>query len=200
MAAVDIIGMRDRILEKATDLFVTQGYSAISMREIAEACGISKAGLYYYFKDKEDLLLSILGDNLNTLEQLINEVEAQGQTPLEQIRLFIQIIFTRLPAGRRSIIRLASQEMDKISPEARVDFHHRYEAQFINRIRHILEAGIRAGELRAMDAGLCTWSLLGLMYPFMNQENAGHIDQTVAFISGVFLDGVRERPTSLPGL
>ena len=191
MADLDNLGMREQILEKATDLFVTQGYNGVSMREIAEECGLSKAGLYYHYKDKEDLFLSILGENLNMLEKLINTVEAQGQNPTEQIQLFVRAIFTYLPAGRRSVIRLASQEMNKISPKARVEFHRRYEEQFIGRIKHILDEGIRAGDFRAMDSSLGVWSLLGLMYPFMNQEGAGDVDEVVSFITMIFLEGVQ---------
>ena len=47
------------------------------MREIADACGISKPGLYYHFKDKEDLFLAILDQNLNDLEQIVAEAGSQ---------------------------------------------------------------------------------------------------------------------------
>lgn len=191
MADLDITGMREQILEKATDLFVTQGYSGISMREIAEACGLSKAGLYYHYKDKEDLFLAILNESLNTLEQLIDGVEARGQNATEKIQLFIQDIFTHLPAGRRSVIRLASQEMDKISPEARAVFYRRYEERFIGRIQRMLDEGARAGELRAMDTAMAVWCLLGLMYPFMSQDSTGKMESVVELITILFLDGAR---------
>lgn len=191
MADLDTTGMRERILDRATDLFVRQGYNGISMREIAEECGLSKAGLYYHYKDKEDLFLAILSESLNTLEQLIDAVEAQEQKPTEQIRLFIHAIFTHIQSGRRSVIRLASQEADKITPEARTEFHRRYEEQFLGRIQRILDEGIRAGDFRPMDTRLGVWSLLGLMYPFMNQESA--VEQVVPVITMIFLEGVRQK-------
>ncbi len=46
---------REKILEQARQLFASQGYRGLSMRQIAEVVGISKAGIYYHFKDKEDL-------------------------------------------------------------------------------------------------------------------------------------------------
>lgn len=188
MGELDTGDMRARILEKATDLFVREGYNGISMREIAEACGLSKAGLYYHFKDKEDLFLAILEENLSQLSSLINDAQERGQTAAEQLQLFVRAIFTQLPAGRRSIIRLASQEMDKVSDEARTDFHQRYNQEFVGRIRAILEAGINAGEFRRLDPGLCAWALLGLMYPFMSQD---HPADAVALISTLFFNGLR---------
>src|SRR5512133_1460915 len=63
--------MRVRIMNQAANLFVTSGYAGISMREIAEAVGVSKAGLYYHFKDKEDLFIEILKDNLEEIGRIV---------------------------------------------------------------------------------------------------------------------------------
>ena len=52
--------LRQQILAKATSLFVVYGFNGVSMREIAAEAGLSKAGLYYHFKDKRDLFLAIL--------------------------------------------------------------------------------------------------------------------------------------------
>jgi len=45
---------------KKRPCFHHSGYSAISIREIAQSCGITKAGLYYHFKDKEALIIAIM--------------------------------------------------------------------------------------------------------------------------------------------
>lgn len=52
--------MREKILVAASQLFAAQGYSAVSMRRIATAVGVTQANLYYYFKDKEELVRSVL--------------------------------------------------------------------------------------------------------------------------------------------
>jgi AcrR family transcriptional regulator len=51
---------RARILDTAQDLFIDKGYEKISLREIAEAVGITKAALYYYFPTKEDLFKELV--------------------------------------------------------------------------------------------------------------------------------------------
>jgi AcrR family transcriptional regulator len=50
---------RERILEVAQELFISQGYDKTSLRDIAERLGITKAALYYYFERKEDILLEL---------------------------------------------------------------------------------------------------------------------------------------------
>jgi AcrR family transcriptional regulator len=192
MVDLEAVGMRARILEMATRLFVAQGYHGISMREIGDACGISKPGLYYHFKDKEDLFLAILSDNLNDLEKIVAEAGRQVGGAREQIAFFARAIFTRLPAEHRAIIRLASQEMGKVSPEARADFNRRYEEKFIGRLADLLRQGMEAGELRALDPHLAVWGLLGLMYPFFNAA-PGSPEEIIQFILTVFLEGLEER-------
>ncbi|MGE4536211.1 MAG: TetR/AcrR family transcriptional regulator [Desulfovibrio sp.] len=52
--------VREKILTVASQLFAAEGYSAVSMRRIATEVGMTQANLYYYFKDKEELIRSVL--------------------------------------------------------------------------------------------------------------------------------------------
>lgn len=54
------LASKDRIVQEATQLFIEQGYHHLSMRELAAAAGLSKAGIYHHFKDKESLFLVTL--------------------------------------------------------------------------------------------------------------------------------------------
>ncbi len=51
---------KERILNVAIDLFALKGFDAVSMREIADAAGVRKATLYYYFTTKDEILEKIL--------------------------------------------------------------------------------------------------------------------------------------------
>jgi AcrR family transcriptional regulator len=51
---------KERILNVAIDLFAIKGFDAVSLREIAEAAGVRKATLYYYFTSKDEILEKIL--------------------------------------------------------------------------------------------------------------------------------------------
>ena len=50
---------REDILAAAAHLFSEQGFSATSMNQVAEACGVAKPTLYHYFLDKQELLAQI---------------------------------------------------------------------------------------------------------------------------------------------
>lgn len=189
-------GMREQILETAARLFVARGYDGVSMREIAEACHLSKAGPYYHFKDKEDLFLAILDAHLVELEMLLSGIVAQPGDVRAKITAYVRAVFTQLPVNHRAIIRLATQEMGKIHPSARADFDHRYQEKFLNYLVEMLETGITSGQLRPFDPHMGVWALLGLMYPFVNQnqtESVTYLEMVIGLIEMVFFEGVERR-------
>ncbi|MFE2053594.1 TetR/AcrR family transcriptional regulator [Streptomyces sp. NPDC059459] len=62
---------RQRIQDVALGLFAEQGYEKTSLREIAERLDVTKAALYYHFKTKEEILVSIFEDLSRPIEDLI---------------------------------------------------------------------------------------------------------------------------------
>ncbi|WLQ34563.1 helix-turn-helix domain containing protein [Streptomyces castrisilvae] len=71
---------RQRIQDVALELFAQQGYEKTSLREIAEQLDVTKAALYYHFKTKEDILVSIFEDLNKPVEDLIIWGETQPRT------------------------------------------------------------------------------------------------------------------------
>ncbi|WP_068923427.1 TetR/AcrR family transcriptional regulator [Planobispora rosea] len=71
---------RTRIQDIALKLFTDQGYEATSLREIAEALGVTKAALYYHFKTKDDIVTSLAEDRLRSVEELAAWAAAQPRT------------------------------------------------------------------------------------------------------------------------
>jgi AcrR family transcriptional regulator len=71
---------RHRIQVVALELFVEQGYEKTSLREIAEHLDVTKAALYYHFKTKEDILISISEDLTRPIDELIAWAQGQPRT------------------------------------------------------------------------------------------------------------------------
>ncbi|MDM0043372.1 TetR/AcrR family transcriptional regulator [Variovorax dokdonensis] len=79
---------REMILAQAANLFAKRGYPATSMNQVAEACGLSKATLYHYYRDKYALLVSIADDHVSRLAALVDEEETlalQGEARLRHL-------------------------------------------------------------------------------------------------------------------
>jgi AcrR family transcriptional regulator len=71
---------RQRIQEVALELFAEQGYEKTSLREIAEHLDVTKAALYYHFKTKEDILISVAKDLAGPVDDLIAWAAGQPRT------------------------------------------------------------------------------------------------------------------------
>jgi AcrR family transcriptional regulator len=84
---------RDHILHQAVECFAQHGYASASMAQIALRCGLSKAGLYHYYTQKERLLFDALDRYTRRLIVLCDEVDA-NTTPhnrlAQLIRSFVQ--------------------------------------------------------------------------------------------------------------
>lgn len=72
---------RTKIQDVALELFIEQGYEATSLREIAERLGVTKAALYYHFKTKDDIVLSLAERRLSENEALLAWLKEQPKTP-----------------------------------------------------------------------------------------------------------------------
>ncbi|HQV63608.1 MAG TPA: TetR/AcrR family transcriptional regulator, partial [Anaerolineales bacterium] len=166
------IGLREQILVTAKSLFIQQGYHGLAMRQISDAVGVSKAALYYHFKDKEELFLAILSGNLNEIESAIDTIRAKQISYSEQITMFVEYVLKQ-PTEHRAIIRLASQEMSQLSATARKKFDKTYHDQFTGKLQAIFQAGVENGEFRPIDSAIATWALLGMMYPYFYPAHTG---------------------------
>ncbi|MEV8534487.1 helix-turn-helix domain-containing protein [Streptomyces sp. NPDC051211] len=71
---------RQRIQDVALELFAEQGYEKTSLREIAERLEVTKAALYYHFKTKEEIIISLFQDLTRPIDELITWAEAQPRT------------------------------------------------------------------------------------------------------------------------
>lgn len=93
---------RQRIQDVALDLFAEQGYEKTSLREIAESLEVTKAALYYHFKTKEEILVSIFDDLTQPILDLIEWGRQQPhtlETKQEIVRRYSGILANATPCS-----------------------------------------------------------------------------------------------------
>ncbi|WP_051951244.1 TetR/AcrR family transcriptional regulator [Actinacidiphila yeochonensis] len=87
---------RRRIQDVALRLFAEQGYEKTSLREIAERLDVTKAALYYHFRTKEDILVSLCEDVTAPVDALITWARAQPhslETKQEVLRRYSEALW-----------------------------------------------------------------------------------------------------------
>jgi len=187
------IGLREQILETANNLLVEKGYPGMSMRDIAEALGVSKAALYYHFQDKEELFLAILEKYLEEMSSSLDQILSETGSSADRVRHFIEFVLIQ-PAEQRATIRLASQDISQLNPERRKAFGAIYQEKFLEKIGVMLKQGMESGEFREIRLDVAIWALLGIMFPYFYPAHSGGEavpEQTIQEVQEIFLNGIR---------
>ena len=135
---------RATILDAAAGLFAVEGFHNASMAEIARACGVSKALLYHYYRDKEHILYDIAAGHVEDLLAIVADVEAAAESPLERLERLILRFMQAYEGGRREHVVLI-QDVKFLSPEQRARIHEQER-----RVVHAFALAIEA-----VEPGLC---------------------------------------------
>jgi AcrR family transcriptional regulator len=106
---------REQILARAAELFATQGYTATTMNQVAQACGISKPALYHYVRDKYQLLVEIAEGQVLRLRDLAAGVNAQRLEPALRLRRLIES-FVDAYSGSRAAHRVLTEDVRFLEP------------------------------------------------------------------------------------
>src|SRR3712207_214617 len=107
---------RDRVLDVATVLFRDFGFTGVSMSQISDRAGMTKAALYYHFRDKEDLFASVFEREIERAREHIDEQIAKGgslRDILERIARYT------LEEGSGEIVRMFGDIQEYVSEERR---------------------------------------------------------------------------------
>ncbi|MFE6978301.1 TetR/AcrR family transcriptional regulator [Streptomyces sp. NPDC057682] len=98
---------RQRIQDVALELFSEQGYEKTSLREISEKLDVTKAALYYHFKTKEDILVSIFDDLNRPIEELIAWGKEQPRTLETKKEILVR--YSEAMAGASALFRFMQE-------------------------------------------------------------------------------------------
>ena len=149
---------RVEILKSAATAFRRRGYHGASMGEIAQALRMTKGSLYYYFKNKEEILFFCHDYSLDILLEVLERVEAAGGSPPAKLRSLIEsFVHHILDDLRGTAMTLDFQALS--APLLRRVIAKR--DRFDRGIRRLLQEGMDAGAFAPGDAKLLTFAILG---------------------------------------
>jgi AcrR family transcriptional regulator len=123
---------RDEIKSKAFSLFASKGYHDTSMQVIADAAGINKATLYFYFKGKAELYAEIMRDMIPSMcETITNEIrKIPGDDCEGRLKSIFAVFLSLLPANelllwKRTMLMCTNEYDDSVKETARELFRER---------------------------------------------------------------------------
>ena len=152
---------KSQIREQALRLFAERGYSAVSMRELAEAVGMRQGGLYNHFSGKQALLVDLMATHMDVLLLALDEAMSEASGPVARLTAFARNHVAH-HLDHPDDVFLAYMEIRSLEPESRkriVAMRDQYEGA----LRIILEEGQAAGLFRISDAAVHARMLLSMM-------------------------------------
>lgn len=150
---------QSEILEKARDLFWEKGYEGTSLKDIANACGFENTNVYYYYKNKEDILYEALRIELDTLVDDAKQLEESAEkSPVEKLKAFIQAEVKKHLGEHRLQGMLTDTELSHLNPA-----HKRKIIELRNEhdeiLSQIISDGIKQGYFRDIDVKLTVYTI-----------------------------------------
>jgi TetR/AcrR family transcriptional regulator len=197
------------ILAAAVHLFSQHGYDGVSMRQIAEAAGVSKANIYHHFSSKEALYLAIIRESSGKLTALIESL-AEGRGAIHQrLDAFASAHLEHLFANATTV-RLVLREAFSGDEEKSRLLAAQVVGEIFGRISAIFRSGQESGVLRAdLDPGLCAMMLMGAdLIFFQSRDVLKHIPEAdfarepsnfTRQMTDVILNGMLAKPGSKGG-
>jgi len=161
---------RKEIYMTAAKLFLKSGYQGTSMRKLAEAVGMSVAGLYHYIGNKVDIIHMIIEFTIahedKVIKEIRNAIESLNPTEAlpEAIRLYFKSVdeIQDIHNFHNHVIAALSQDYRKIL--------YRGQERFVDLFMEIIEKGIERGEFALDDAELLAHNILMLGQTWANRR------------------------------
>ena len=176
-------GTEERIIREARRLFMERGYDKTSMSDIAQAAGINRPALHYYFRTKDKMFSAVFADIISAVVPKIEYILTQdrpigeriGEIVDEYMETFME--YPYLPAfvlgeANRDISHLEATVKDMGMPG------------YFVRIQEILQAEMDAGRLRQVPIYDVLFAFYGLMlFPVLSRAmvNAVFVTEDLSY-------------------
>ena len=189
-SATDLEERRTAIMRTLGEILRERHLSSLKMQDIADGLGMTKGNLYYYFRNKQDLLFHC---HMKCMEQslaALSEVADMAGSPTERLRLLLVKHVRSITDESYSAVLLT--DLESLSAQQR----RRYVAlrdKFEKGVRSLIEEGVAIGEFAVTDVTTVGFAILGAInwiskwYNPKGPRNAGQIADVFAdlFIRGL---------------
>ena len=189
---------REMILARAAELFARNGYQGTSMNQVAEACGLSKATLYHYYRDKYALLVSIADGHVTRLRAIVDDAVTGEHTPQGQMRALVRRLVEEYASAQHEH-RVLTEDVKFLAPEDRDRILGKERevvagfARVVAALRPDLKEAAMSKPLTMLLFGMVNW-----MFTWMKPEGRLAYDDMAPVVSDLFLGGLEKVKAPVP--
>ena len=189
---------RVRIVDAAVEVFAEKGFRGARISDIARAAGVADGTIYLYFRNKEDLLLTIFEEKVGEILVRMHAALENVDAPLDRIRAFAGLHFHLLRTNP-ALAQVLQVELRQSSRFLR-DYRPEKLWQYLDVFDSLLREGQAAGVLRSdLDPFLMKWAFFGaldelsIQWVVSRKRDRFNLDQAADQVVDVFLRGMQSR-------
>ena len=149
-----------RILERAARLIFEKGYEGTSMQDIADACGLTKAGLYHHVATKEALLIAIMEYGMDLFEEVVLARVEHISDPLERLRQTMACNIELVTQDSSKEVTIILHEHQTLTGDAEKKINAR-KKRYVRFLENAFREAMDAKQIRKVDPTLASFSFLG---------------------------------------
>lgn len=154
---------RERVLAEARSLFLDRGYAEVSMQQIADAADMTKAALYYHFRDKDDLYAQVVVREMVRQRESIEHQIDRGGSLSRVIENIARLYFDQLSPDS---LRMMTDFKDHVPESRHADVHAELD-NFVNALTGLFEAAAARGEIRDIPPRLAAFLFFHTLVGFI---------------------------------
>ena len=152
-------GRAAEVYRTAARIILQKGYDATSVSDIADALGITKAGLYHYIKGKTELLYEIMKYGLEELEREVLVPAREIEDPEQRLR-FVITTHARIVTRGDGVVTILVDEARALTPAQNRNVI-RMKRKYIDCLRDTLDELKKQRKLRGVDVTVAAFSITG---------------------------------------
>ncbi|GLZ51375.1 TetR/AcrR family transcriptional regulator [Actinomycetospora sp. NBRC 106378] len=149
-----------QIYEQATRLFAERGFAGTSLQDIADAMGMTRPSLYYYVKNKDQLLARLVTEITEAPAAATEEIADRDLDAVTKLRELVRLIAgqqARHAARFQLVIRSESELPDDLAGA-----HQAAKRRVLDGFVRVVDEGIRSGEFRPRPVRTTALALIGM--------------------------------------
>lgn len=150
------------ILETAARVICAKGYEGASIQEIAEACGLTKAGLYHHIESKENLLYAIMNYGMDLFEEQVLSQVSSIPDPVERLRACMEKNIKLVTRGSSKEVTIILHEHATLTGAPGKHINAR-KKRYVRFLEASFSEAVAKGQIRTVNATVAAYSFLGMI-------------------------------------
>lgn len=192
---------RDLIIDAAVEVFAERGFHQARVSDIAGNAGVADGTIYLYFKNKEDLLLSIFEEKMDVVLDGVRAALEGVDDPLERIRRFASHHFMQVRENRSSaeVLQVELRLSNKFLKEYRPVKLWTYLEIFAQIVRDGQASGLFRSEI---DPFIAMWGFFGgldeiaMQWVLARNQERIKLDEAAKQVAEIYIRGMGTQPES----